>query len=40
MGFGEETISRRSYLFNQQVDNKIPNWVDGRISMNEVADES
>ena len=40
IGFGDETITKSSFLFNMQVDNKIPNWVKGSINMNEVADES
>ena len=39
-GYGDETISKKSYLFNKQVDHMSPNWFEGTIQINEVADES
>ena len=39
-GFGDETIARNSYMFNEQVDTNNPNWVRTRLNINEVADES
>ena len=39
-GYGEETISKNSHLFNVQVDQNSPNWIEGTFQINEVADES
>ena len=39
-GFGDETITQTSYIFNMQVENTSPNWVKGAVNINEVADES
>jgi len=39
-GFGDDTITKNSFLFNMQVDNTSPNWVRGQLNINEVADES
>ena len=39
-GYGEDTIDKNSYLFNAQVDHTSPNWIEGRININELADES
>ena len=39
-GYGDETISKNSYLINVQVDEKSPNWVPAKVQINEVADES
>lgn len=38
--YGEEAIVKKSYLFNQQVNEKIPNWINTYVQRNLLSDES
>jgi len=38
--FGEFSIERSSFLFNQQINEKIPNWVGSTVQINELEDET
>ena len=38
--YGEDTIIKNSYLYNQQVDEKKPNWINTKIQKNLLEDES
>jgi len=34
--FGNSSIEKSSYLWNQQIDEKIPNWIQSLVQMNEL----
>ena len=39
-GFGEESIRKQSFIWHQQMDEKLPSWLRSRIEINELEDES